>query len=55
MTRPWCKKRRTCQIVDFVVHRVKLNESEMKDKYLDLAREMKKTMEHENDSETNCD
>ena len=34
---------RTCKIVDFAVpaeHRVKLKESENKDKYLDLAREM---------------
>ena len=39
------KKRRTCKIVDFPVpvdHRVKLKESEKKDKYLDLARELKK-------------
>ena len=38
------KKKRTCQIVDFAVpvdHRVKLKESK-KDKYLDLARELKK-------------
>ena len=34
------KKKRTCKIVDFVVsadHRVKLKESEKKDKYLKLA------------------
>ena len=40
---------RTCSFVDFTVpavHRVKLKESEMKDKYLDLARELKK-LEHE--------
>ena len=39
------KKNRTCRIVDFAVpadHRVKLKESEKKDKYLDLARELKK-------------
>ena len=39
------KKKRTCRIVDFAVspdHRIKLNESEKKDKYLDLAREQKK-------------
>ena len=39
------KKKRTCRIVDFAVpayHRVKLNENEKKDKYLDLARELKK-------------
>ena len=36
---------KTCKIVDFAVsagHRVKLKESEKKDKYLDLARELKK-------------
>ena len=39
------KKERTCHLVDFAVpadHRVKLNEIEKKDKYLDLARELKK-------------
>ena len=39
------EKKRTCLIVDFVVpvdHRVKLKENEKKDKYLDLARELKK-------------
>ena len=39
------KKNRTCKIVDFAVptdHRIKLKESEKKDKYLDLARELKK-------------
>ena len=38
-------KKRTCRIVNFAVpvdHRVKLKENEKKDKYLDLAREMKK-------------
>ena len=43
------QKKRTCKIVDFavlVIHRVKLTEREKKDKYLDLARELKKTMEH---------
>ena len=36
---------RICKIVDFAVpadHRINLKESEKKDKYLDLAREMKK-------------
>ena len=56
-------------IVNFTVpanHTVKLKESEKKDKYLDLAREMKKTkqnktkttekqtIEHEGDGDTNC-
>ena len=39
------KNKRTCKIVDFAVpvdHRIKLNECEKKDKYLDLARELKK-------------
>ena len=39
------KRKRICKIVDFAVpadHRIDLNESEKKDKYLDLARELKK-------------
>ena len=39
------KKMRTCKIVDFAVpadHRIKLKECEKKDKYLNLARELKK-------------
>ena len=39
------KKKRTCKIVDFAVsadHRIKLKECEKWDKYLDLARELKK-------------
>ena len=39
------KKERTCQLVDFAVpadHRVKMKENEKMDKYLDLARELKK-------------
>ena len=36
-------------------HRVKLKESEKKkkDKYLDLARELEKLMEHQSDGDTN--
>ena len=44
-------------MVDFTIladHRVKLKESKKKDKYLDLARELKKNMKHENDGDTNC-
>ena len=44
--------------MDFAVlvdHRIKLKECEKKDKYLDLARELKKTVEHEGDNYTNCD
>ena len=39
------KKKRICKIVDFAVpadHRINLKESAKKDKYLDLARELKK-------------
>ena len=39
------KKKRICKIVDFAVpadHRINLKESEKKNKYLDLARELKK-------------
>ena len=51
------KKKRTCKIVDFAVpadHRIKLKECEKKDKYLDLARELKKTVEHAVENYTNC-
>ena len=51
------KKKRTCQIEGFPILtdlRVKPKESEKRDKYLDLARELKKTMEHESDNDTNC-
>ena len=46
-TRPYNnqQKTKTCKIVDFAVsadHRIKLKESEKRDKYLDLARELKK-------------
>ena len=39
------QKKRTCKIVDFAVladYRIKLKEIEKKDKYLNLARELKK-------------
>ena len=39
------RKKRLCKIVDFAVpayHRINLKESEKKDKYLDLASELKK-------------
>ena len=46
-TRPYdnLQKKRICKIVDFAVpaeHRIKLKECEKKDKYLELARELKK-------------
>ena len=40
-------KKRICKIVDFAVpadHRIKLKQSEKEDKYLDLARELKKLL-----------
>ena len=43
--------------MDFAVpanHRVKLKESENKDKYLDLARELKKTVKHESNDYSWC-
>ena len=43
------KKKRTGKIVVFAVpadHRVKLKESEKKEKYLEFARELKETVEH---------
>ena len=52
------KKNRTCKIIDFAVpadHRIKLKECEKKDNYLDLARKLKKTIEHEGDNYINCD
>ena len=52
------KKKRTCKIVDFAVlagHRIKLKESEKKNKYLDLARELNKLWKHEADDYTNHD
>ena len=51
------KKKRTFKIVDYAIpadHRIKLKECEKKDKYLDLARELKKTKEHVGDNYTNC-
>ena len=43
--------------MDFVVpadQRVKLKENEKKDKYLDLAKYLKKTLEHESDGDVSC-
>ena len=40
------KTHRTSKIVVFADHRIKLKENEKKDKYLKLARELKKTMGH---------
>ena len=52
------QKKRTCKIRDFAVpadQRVELKKREKKDKYLDLVREFKKTVEHEGDNYTNRD
>ena len=46
-----------CRIVEFAVpedHRGKLKEIEKINKYLDLARELKTSMEHEDDNDANC-
>ena len=43
--------------MDFAIsadHRVKLKASKKRDKYLDLNRELKKTMEHKSYCDTNC-
>ena len=43
--------------MDFTVpsdYRMKIKENEKRDKYLDLARELKKAMEHAGDGDTNC-
>ena len=43
--------------MDFTVptdHRLNLKVSEKKDKYLNFARELKKSMKHESDGDTNC-
>ena len=52
------KRKKICKIADLAVpadNRIKLKECEKKDKYLDLVRELKKTMEYEGDNHTNCD
>ena len=58
MTRP-CdsqQKKKTCWIMDFTIsadHRVKLKENKKRNKYIDLARELK-SMEHESNGDTDC-
>ena len=50
------RKKRTWEIVDFAIqadHRIKLKENEKMNKYLQLARELKKDMELEGDDYTN--
>ena len=51
------KKKIASRIVDFAVpanHRIKVKENKKKDKYLDLAREVKKSMEYKSDGDNNC-
>ena len=62
MTRPsnrQQKKKWTCRIMDSAIPadtRIKLKASEKRNRYLDLATELKKkkTMEHEGNGDTNC-
>ena len=52
------QKNRTCWIMEFAIpadHQVKLKESEKRNKYLDLSRKLKKTVEHKGASDTNCE
>ena len=52
------KEKKICKIVDFAVpadHIIRLKECVKRNKYLDLARELKKIMEYEGDNYTNCD
>ena len=45
----------TAKNVKIEISQPGLKECENKDKYLDLAREVKKTIEHEGENYTNCD
>ena len=50
------QKKRISKIVYYAVlvdHRIKLKECEKMDKYFDLARQLKKKLEHEGDNHTN--
>ena len=52
------QKKRTCCINDFAVpahHRVKINECEKKRQVIRRCLRAKKAVEHESDSDTNCD
>ena len=40
--------------MDSTDSKVKLKEGKKKNRYLDLARELKKTMKHESDGDTHC-
>ena len=48
-------RKKNCHLVDFVIsvkHRIKIKENI--DKYVALARELKKAVEQEGDSDSNC-
>ena len=52
------KKKRTCRIGNFAVpadYKVNLKENEKRDEYIEPSRELKKSIEHEDVSDTNCD
>ena len=49
------KNLQNCGLYYPAYHWIKLKESEKKDKYVDLARELKKTRENEGDNYANCD
>ena len=59
-TRPYNyqqQEKRICKIVDFALqadHRINMKEYEKKDKYLAIARELKKVVEHESNDFANC-
>ena len=51
------KKKKICKVADFAVsadHRIKLKECEKRDKYVNLARELKKAVEHESNDFAYC-
>ena len=47
------KKKKSLPKRRLVDHKVKIKENEMRDKYLDPARELKKVIEHKSDDDTN--
>ena len=47
-------KNRELDLAVPVDYRVKIKESEMGDKYLDFAGELKETVEHASDGDANC-
>ena len=52
------KQTKICKIVDFAVpagHKIKLKESEKRDMYRNLARELKKTLGHKGENYTYLD